>query len=362
MSLLAHEIGNFHRDESFIYSLLSKLFKDQVKRGVALGSIIKSEDILEKLSSYKYPVYGFLHNDVPVIILMPMDSSEYFVNPPIQHSVEDVHNVSDDLFETLMSNNCMVISIGLRGEWNVHYKECFVTINDIRSLDDCEYEYCIDYMISRYDECAYLTGTFYNNFYLTEYLCNGLKSELNKRLDFNDVEAYYKAVAFLNIVQGVKKLTGFVSTSKTTLFSMEDSIFYQPSSKFKYFCRFCIPMPDSDINSKCLGMNNLFNAKELSSLVYLVYQQQYKLRAGVVKETKIADSFCEKVPFYASRLKSDFRRPYELANGIYTDGNLSVDRALVKARKVIMNLGLNPFDFKYKYENVNMLLGAGMLV
>lgn len=353
MSLLAHEIGNFHRDESFIYSLLSKLFKDPVKRGVALGSIIKNEGILEKLSSYKYPVYGFLHNDVPVIILMPMDSSEYFVNPPIQHLVEDVHNVSDDLFETLIGNNCMVISIGLRGEWNVHYKECFVTINDIRSLDECGYEYCIDYMISRYDECAYLTGTFFNNFYLNEYLCNGLKSELNKRLDFNNVEAYYKAVAFLNIVQGVGKLTEFVSTNKTTLFSMEDSIFYQPSSKFKYFCRFCVPMSD-------LGMNNLFNAKELSSLVYLVYQQQYKLKAGVVTEAEIANSFCEKVPFYASRIKSDFRRPYELASDIYADGNLSVDRALVKARKAIVDLGLNPFDFKYKYENTNMLLGTGM--
>lgn len=364
MSLLAHEVGNFHRDESNIYFCLSKLFKDPVKRGVALGSIIKNEDILEKLSSYKYPVYGFLHNDVPVIILMPMDSSEHFINPPIQHFAEDVHNVSDDLFETLISNDCMVISIGLRGEWNIHYKECFVTINGTSSLGDCEYEYCIDYMISRYDECAYLTGTFFNNFYLTEYLCNGLKSELNKRLDFNDIEAYYKAVAFLNIVKNVTKLTGFISTNRIALYFMEDSIFYQPSSKFKYFCRYCTPILNSAICDKLSGMNNLFNAKELSSLVYLIYQEMYKLKpsVGVVTESEIADSFCEKVPFYASRLKNDFRRPYELADGIYADGNLSVDRALLKARKAIMDLGLNPYDFKYKYENINMLLGTGILV
>lgn len=44
------------------------------------------------------------------------------------------------------------------------------------------------------------------------------------------------------------------------------------------------------------------------------------------------------------------------------DCHLSVDRALVKARKAIMDLGLNPFDFKYKYENTNMLLGTGILV
>lgn len=100
----------------------------------------------------------------------------------------------------------------------------------------------------------------------------------------------------------------------------------------------------------------------LDKVLVVLKSLNFRLKLGVVKETKIADSFCEKVPFYASRLKSDFRRPYELANGIYTDGNLSVDRALVKTRKVIMNLGLNPFDFKYKYENVNMLLGAGMLV
>lgn len=81
---------------------------------------------------------------------------------------------------------------------------------------------------------------------------------------------------------------------------------------------------------------------------------------GVVTEAEIANSFCEKVPFYASRIKSDFRRPYELASDIYADGNLSVDRALVKARKAIVDLGLNPFDFKYKYENTNMLLGTGM--
>lgn len=43
------------------------------------------------------------------------------------------------------------------------------------------------------------------------------------------------------------------------------------------------------------------------------------------------------------------------------DCHLSVDRALVKARKAIMGLGLNSFDFKYKYENNNMLLGTGML-
>ena len=98
---------------------------------------------------------------------------------------------------------------------------------------------------------------------MTEYSCNGLNSELNKRLGFNDVEAYYKAVAFLNIVQIVKKLNGFVSTSRTTLYSMKGSIFYQPSSKFKYFCRFCVSMLD-------LGMNNLYNAKKLSSLIYLV--------------------------------------------------------------------------------------------
>lgn len=357
MSFLGHEVGNFHRDEATVYSLLSDVIKEPVKRGVALGSIIKNEEVLEKLSEYKYPVYGFLHNDVPVIFLMPMDSSEYFVNPPIVQATEDMHNVSDELFETLISNNCMVISISLRGEWNVHYKEVFVTINKLVCSDGNDCNYCIDYMISRYAECAYLTGTFFNKFQMNDCLCNGLKSKLNQRLDFNDLEAYLKAIAFLNIVTEVKKLTSFVSTNSVYLPFDIDSIFYQPNLKFKYFGRYDFPMPCSVSSS-----NDLYTAKELSTLVYSVYFDFYRkpLKEGVDRKVQIANDFCEKVPSYASRRRGDFRRPYELVEGVYADGNLSVDRALLKARKAIMDLGLNPFDFKYKFEKSNMLINNGM--
>lgn len=105
---------------------------------------------------------------------------------------------------------------------------------------------------------------------------------------------------------------------------------------------------------------SLYNAKELSSLVYKAYARYCSISPCVGEDSHqlIAKSFCEKVPFYASLHKGDFRRPYEIVEGVYVDGNLSVDRALLKARKAIMDLGLNPYDFKYKYESQNMSLSG----
>lgn len=359
MNGLSHEVGNFHRDDSIIYSMLNDVISDQVRRGVALGSIIKGEKVLEELSNYQYPVYGFLHNEVPVIMFMPMDSSEYFANPPIQQTHEDFHKMPDGLFETLISNNCMVISIGLQGEWNIHYKECFVTISQVASMEEENVNYCIDYIISRYDEFAYLTGTFFTRSSLDKTLCGGLQSELNKKLDFNDLEAFYKAVAFLNIVGEVQRCIMFISTNASMLPTFEESIFYKPSFKFKYFCHSSIPVPEPMFGVVDFW-GGLYNAKELSSLVYKAYARYCSISPCVGEDSHqlIAKSFCEKVPFYASLHKGDFRRPYEIVEGVYVDGNLSVDRALLKARKAIMDLGLNPYDFKYKYESQNMSLSG----
>lgn len=120
----------------------------------------------------------------------------------------------------------------------------------------------------------------------------------------------------------------------------------------------CLYIGNGNIKGYIWG--SLYNAKELSSLVYKAYARYCSISPCVGEDSHqlIAKSFCEKVPFYASLHKGDFRRPYEIVEGVYVDGNLSVDRALLKARKAIMDLGLNPYDFKYKYESQNMSLSG----
>lgn len=354
---LKHEIGCFNRDNEKVRECIKDLLQvDSVKQGVGIGSVISDDKALDLLSDCPYPIYATKFQGVPVVVFAPTDAVEYY-DAKYSHclmsseeeekeeekskSGENIWGTSKEVFEFLVNKHYMVILLSLTGDVGVCY-EGFSCHFEIKSLVAYNVLSCL---VQYPDKLGVVYANVFggqsgeNSKYSA--ICmgmecavyDGLDSDINKTvIQCKDNSVYYKVLYFLSHTILYKSLDDMFELGKVVDMYAANNIFFRDS------------LVDLSSVVGYTYKKDVFvlTAKDLPKLL---------LKACLVDKWQelgnfdsVVDYFCHTVPDYAS-FEDDFKRPYKICNMFFVDGNLSVDRALTKARNAAIRLGLNPFEF-----------------
>lgn len=371
-----YEIGRFNRSDNVLYELLKDVVENylrtDLKRGIALGSVLTDEEDIEKLSSYFGVVFGFNYKDVPVLIFLPVTVEEFFDN--LKHGINAVLGFAcadcypkgfNSVYDYFRSKNYLIAIPNLYGDWQFEYQGyTFYAYNNdgFDALLD-SFSCCVDYAITETDMLEQLSTSsliYSTNNSLTTGVYFGDYFKDKSALSFKSLESYNKTIIFNNLCNLVRKDTGLTLTLRlyvNCIFNNIDMKFVDGYS-LGYF------------NEATDIAQNISTAKDLPKLLYSDFSHVSSYSKYYMENIKLFDeAFCEQSNGYASLDRSSFRRPYSITERfgakvdksyVYVDGNLSVDRAIAKARQAIKSLGLNPFVFKYNISSMNLLALSSM--
>lgn len=371
-----YEIGRFNRSDNVLYELLKEIVEHylhtDLKRGIALGSVLTDEEDIEKLSSYLGVVFGFTYKDVPVLIFLPVTVEEFFDN--LKHGINASlgFNCADcypkgfsSVYDYFKGKNYLIAIPDLYGNWQFEYQGyTFYAYND-EGFDALlnSFSCCVDYAITETDMLEHLSTSnlvYSTDNSLTTGVYFGSYFKDKSALSFKSLESYNKTIIFNNLCNLVRKDAGLTLTLRLYV----NCIFNNIDMKF-------VDGYSLDYFNKATGTaQSVSTAKDLPKLLYFDFSHVSSYSKYYMENVKLFDkTFCELSNGYASLDRSSFRRPYSITERfgakedksyVYVDGNLSVDRAIVKARQAIKSLGLNPFVFKYNISNINLMTLGSM--
>lgn len=366
-----YEIGRFNRSDNVLYELLKDVVENylhtDLKRGIALSSVLTNEEDIEKLSNYSGVVYGFSYENVPVLVFLPVTVEEFFNN--LKHGINAVLGFDcadcypkgfNSVYDYFRNKNYLIAIPNLYGDWQFEYQGyTFQAYND-GDFDALlnSFSCCIDYAITETDMLEQLSTSSLvystdNSLTTGVYFGNYFKDE--SALSFKSLESYNKTIIFNNLCNVVRKDAELILTLRLQV----NCIFNNIDMKFVDGYSLCY------FNEATGAAQNISTAKDLPKLLYYDFSHISSYSKYYMENVKLFDKvFCEQSNGYASLDRSSFRRPYSITERfganvdksyVYVDGNLSVDRAIIKARQAIRSLGLNPFVFKYNVSSMNLL-------